>query len=236
MHSQPSTPADSQMQIEKYCFWSTVCWICDMEPMDSKGCLYLNFPNFLQALSNPLQACVLFPQSSNKIVCAVQLPRLLESTLRIPATYPTPVGQCHHLAPRVNNPDDFGQRQVEVRSWSFPWDWQGHYWQRIWGQPSGKVIKGGSRMELSCNHRALQRIVGDFLSQWGADSFLTSGTFIQTESPSSPEYTKQRKRPAWCKRAQPEPGVFSPSQKPYKPPLCPGHIRNAIDPSQHTLL
>lgn len=87
-----------------------------MEPMDSKGCLCLNFPNFLQALSNPSQACVLFPQSSNKIVCAMQLPRLLESKLCIHETYQTPVSQSHHLAPSVNNPDDFGQHQVEARS------------------------------------------------------------------------------------------------------------------------
>lgn len=69
---------------------------------------YLKFPHFLQALSNPSQACVLFPQSPNKIVCTMQLPRTLESKLCIPETRPIPVCQSCHLAPSMNTADDLG--------------------------------------------------------------------------------------------------------------------------------
>jgi len=66
-----------------------------------------------------------------------------------------------------------GVIQVSSRSWSFPWDWEDPL---LTAKPRagcmGKIIEPGIGMELSCNPRLLERILGDFLSQWVADFFF----------------------------------------------------------------
>lgn len=72
----------------------------------------------------------------------------------------------------MDNLDDFGERQVWAGSWSFPERLIGPFTgSESEGRPSGEIIGDEIETELTCNHRLLERILGDFLSQWVADGF-----------------------------------------------------------------
>lgn len=71
----------------------------------------------------------------------------------------------------------------------------------------GKIIEPGIGMELSCNRRLLERILGDFLSQWVADFFFFLSFFklvspIYTENPLS-VYKADKEDLLWWKQTQP---------------------------------
>lgn len=94
------------------------------------------------------------------------------------------------------------------------------------GRLSGKLIKGGIRMELSCSHRVLERIVGDFLSQWVADSFLTVAPLCKEKLLAAPNIKAEKgsclveagSARAWC--AQPLREALQTSSVPWAHTEC----------------
>ena len=126
---------------------------------------------FSQLLSKLSQPCMLFLQSSSRVLCTIQLPRPLESKLCISETHPIPVCPSCPLPPTgdsYESDSDSGASGVSQDAPSLTLI-EVFIDSESKGRSSGKITGGEIGMESSCNHRLLGRIFGDFLSQWVAD-------------------------------------------------------------------